>query len=311
MITPAPLRLAIAQVAPIFNQRKASLKKLASAAHEAAAAGAKVVIFGETWLTGYPAWIDHVPGIALWGNTNTQEVYADMLSQAWWKDSPADHFLQQLAKDLGIFLFLGVNERTGKTSLFNTLLLYNPEGVLALHHRKLMPTFTEKLLYTTGDAFGLEVVKTPYGRMGGLICWEHWMPLSRQALHQQREHLHLALWPTVTDIHQLASRHYAFEGRTFVIAAGQILRVGDLPSFFRQHIDKNNHHLLLRGGSAIIRPDGSYLLPPVYDEEKILYADIDEWHMVEHQGLTLDVSSHYARPDIFSLTIKKQRYDLK
>lgn len=136
-----------------------------------------------------------------------------------------------------------MNERIGHGSLCNSLLLYNPEGVLVNHHRKLMPTYTEKLLYTTGDAAGLRMISTDFGRLGGLICWEHWMPLTRQAMLEEREDLHLAVWPAVNELHQLASRHYAFEGRCYVVAAGQILRVRDIPDFFWRKPEKRTRRL--------------------------------------------------------------------
>ncbi len=302
-----PLTIAIVQVAPIFNDLEASLQKLSAHAREAAGQGARLIVFGETWLTGYPAWLDHVPGIAIWDAPGPRSVYANMLAQSWTLGGEADIFLQQLTRELGVFIFLGVNERVGHGSLCNSLLLYNPQGELVNHHRKLMPTYTEKLLYTTGDAAGLRTILTEFGRMGGLICWEHWMPLTRQAMHEEREDLHLAVWPAVNDLHQLASRHYAIEGRCYVVAAGQILRVKDLPSFFGESLEKDPDDLLLNGGSTIIGPDGSYLIDPVYDREEMIIHTIEDWSCIREQLLTLDVTGHYARPDLFDLSVDRRR----
>jgi len=302
-----PLTLAIAQVAPVYNDLEASLEKLSGHTREAAGKGARLIVFGETWLTGYPAWLDHAPGVALWDAPETRSVYACMLEQAWTLDGAADEYLQNLSRELEVFLFLGVNERAGHGSLFNSLLLYSPEGHLVNHHRKLMPTYTEKLLYSAGDAAGLKAVTTDFGRFGGLICWEHWMPLTRQVLHEEREDLHLAVWPAVNDLHQLASRHYAFEGRCFVLAAGQILRVRDIPPFFGESLEKAPDDFLLNGGSTIIGPDGKYLLDPVYDREEILLHTIRDWSSTREQLLTLDITGHYARPDLFELNVDRRR----
>jgi nitrilase len=302
-----PLTIAIVQVAPVFNDREASLEKLSVYARQAASNGAQLIVFGETWLTGYPAWLDHVPGAALWDAPATRSVYANMLHQAWTENGEADVFLQQLSRELGLYLYLGVNERAGHGSLFNSLLLYNPEGQLVNHHRKLMPTYTEKLLYTAGDAAGLKATPTKFGRLGGLICWEHWMPITRQAMHEEREDLHLSVWPAVNDLHQLASRHYAFEGRCFVVAAGQIMRVRDLPPFFGESLDKAPDDYLLNGGSTLIGPDGHYLIDPVYDREEVILHTIEDWSSIQEQLLTLDVTGHYARPDLFELTVDRRR----
>jgi len=302
-----PLTIAIAQVAPVFNDLEASLEKLATHARAAVGQGAQLIVFGETWLTGYPAWLDHVPGVAIWDAPETRSVYARMLEHAWTLGGPADQFLQELSRTLDVLIFLGVNERVGHGSLCNSLLLYNPQGQLVNHHRKLMPTYTEKLLYTTGDAAGLKAVDSDFGRLGGLICWEHWMPLTRQAMHEEQEDLHLAVWPAVNDLHQLASRHYAFEGRCFVLAAGQILRVGDLPSFFGESLEKEPDELLLNGGSTIIGPDGKHLVEPVYDREEVIIHTIEDWQAVREQLLTLDVTGHYARPDLFDFSIDRRR----
>ncbi len=213
-----------------------SQERAAAFIHEAHQNGAQLIVFGETWFCGYPAWLDHLPNIALWDHPATRNVYAQMLQNGIKIGGPADKTLAGLAKQYNVYLVAGVNEIVnsgyGNGSIFNSLLTYNNQGLLINHHRKLMPTFTEKLLYAFGDGHGLKTHPTPFGRLGSLICWEHWMPLTRQALHQQNEHLHIAVWPAVKDLHQLASRHCAFEGNCYVIAAGQVLRVKDLPAAF-------------------------------------------------------------------------------
>ena len=180
------------------------------------------------------------------------------------------------------------------------MLTFGPDGVLLLAHRKLLPTYTERLIWGQGDGQSLRAVATPLGRVGGLICWEHWMPPARQRLHESGEDVHVAAWPHVKEMNLIASRHYAFEGRCFVVAAGALLRVRDLPPELEPLLELQGDPdaLLLRGGSAIIGPDGALLAGPVFDEELILTAEIDLARITEEQ-LTLDVTGHYARPDVF------------
>ena len=206
-------------------------------------------------------------------------------------------------------LTIGVNERVddgpGNGTLYNSLLTFNADGSLLNRHRKLIPTYTERLVWGQGDGDGLKAADTSVGRVGGLICWEHWMPLARQVLHDSGEHIHIAVWPTVHEMHQIASRHYAFEGRCFVLAAGLLMKVRDLPAQLPVTSDLSDKpdHLLLRGGSAIIGPDGHYVIEPLFDEERILIAELD-LKAVDKERMTLDVSGHYQRDDLFDLKVK-------
>jgi nitrilase len=194
------------------------------------------------------------------------------------------------------------------------MLLIGADGSYRLH-RKVMPTYTERLVWGMGDGSTLEPLETPFGRIGGLICWEHWMPLARAAMHAQRETIHVAQWPGVKELHLLASRHYAFEGQCFVAAAGAVLTRGDVLGGFDslglgphpartllEAIPGDDATQLLRGNSAIIGPDTSYLAGPAPAEATILYADLDLGRITQGH-LALDVDGHYARPDIFQLTV--------
>jgi predicted amidohydrolase len=223
---------------------------------------------------------------------------------------PAGLVLREIAARHGLTLVTGVSERVsagpGRGTLYNALLVIGPDGRLLNHHRKLVPTYTERMVWGNGDAEGLRAVDTPIGRLGGLICWEHWMPLARQAMHEAGEQIHVAVWPTVHEMHQIASRHYAFEGRCFVLAAASFMPARDLPPELRRPDDLTDDTLLLRGGSAIIAPDGSYLAGPVYDEETILTADLD-LSAIDREVMTLDVSGHYSRPDVFRFEVQSVR----
>ncbi len=199
---------------------------------------------------------------------------------------------------------VGVHERAGRT-LFNTQLTFDTDGALARRHRKLMPTYHERLIWGQGAGRSLAAVSVNGARVGSLICWEHWMPLARQAMHDSGEEIHVAGWPGVQEMHQIASRSYAFEGRCFVLAVGSILRVRDMPPELPPKADKPGvpDGFMIRGGSAIIAPNGRYLAGPVYDQETVVVADCD-LSEITREALTLDVSGHYSRPDVFHFKVK-------
>lgn len=173
-----------------------------------------------------------------------------------------------------------------------------------------MPTYTERLLWGPGDADGLRSVDTPVARIGGLICWEHWMPLARQAMHDSGEDVHAALWPSLKEEHQIASRHYAFEGRSYVLAAGSLMRARALPQELPVDPDRvrDADDFVLNGGSAIIGPDGSYIVEPVYEKEMILTAELDLGNIAK-EHMTLDVSGHYSRADCFDFRVRRRARD--
>lgn len=307
------LRIGIVQKGAYHSDLNRSLELAAEMAAEAAQGGAGLVVFGESWLSGYPAWIDHCPDVALWGSEGTKKAYAGMFRNSLVINSQEFKRLSEIASDNGIVLVIGanevVNEGPGNGTIYNSLLTFGKDGTLLNHHRKLVPTFNEKLLYGHGDGAGLKAVDTDFGRIGTLVCWEHWMPHSRQALHNSREDIHIAVWPEVNEKHQLASRHYAFEGRCFVVAAGQIMRASDIPESLTlpDHLKARQEEMLLRGGSCVIGPDGDYLLEPSFDYEGVLYCDIDNFDKLIEEKLTLDVSGHYNRPDIFEFNVNRRR----
>lgn len=302
-----------AEVAPSLQ---VGLARTAEFARRAAADGAQLVVFPETWLPGYPIWLDVCRDVAIWDSPAVKDVFARHAAESVHVDGDAGKALARIAADLRITLVVGVVERPtgghGHHTLYNSLLVYGPDGTLRNHHRKLMPTHTERLLWGQGDANGLRAVDidgAPGARLGGLICWEHWMPLARQALHDSGEDIHVALWPTAHEMHQIASRQYAFEGRCFVVASGSLMRARDLPPELEPHPDSvtSPDQFVLRGGTAIIAPDGSYVAPPVYDAEAIVTADLD-LGMCRREAMTLDVGGHYARPDCFDFSVVRTRH---
>ncbi len=302
-------RVAIVQNSPIFLDLDASLAKAIRLAEEATKRQARLIAFGETWLPGYPAWLDYCSDVALWDHRPSKDVFAKLRQNSLTVPGRETEALAQVAGDLKVTLVIGANERVetgpGNGTLYNTLLTFTADGQLANHHRKLIPTYTERLVWGEGDGRGLRSVATPEGRVGGLICWEHWMPLARQAMHIAGEHIHVAVWPTVHQMHQVASRHYAFEGRCFVLAAGMIMRVKDMPKELRltPELDANPESFLLYGGSTIFGPDGKYVVEPLCEQEDVIIADLD-LDALDRERMTLDVSGHYNRSDLFTFQVE-------
>jgi predicted amidohydrolase len=312
-----PCKAAIIQEAPVFLNLDASLEKACALVEQAASEGAKVIAFPETWLPGYPVWLDYAPKAALWDYRPAKALYRLLAENSI--TVPGRHFdrLLGLARETGTYIVMGAHERCGG-SLFNTLIHLDRNGETFQLHRKLVPTYTERLVWGRGDGSTLGVLQTEYGNLGGLICWEHWMPLARAAMHAQQETLHVAQWPAGRELHQLASRHYAFEGQCFVLVAGCVLTRQDVVEGFYslqqrdnealdllEAIPGENSHLILRGGSAIIGPDAEYLAGPVFDKPRILYSEIEPARITEGH-LVLDTQGHYARPDVFHLEVNIQ-----
>lgn len=307
----AHVTAAIVQATPAFLDLPACLDRLDARCREAASLGAEIVTAGETFLPGYPVWLDITPGVALWDHPPIKQLHATLRRNSVVVGGPECARIGRLCAELGITLVVGVHERVasgpGSRTLYNALLTFGPDGQLANHHRKLVPTYSERMIWGCGDGRGLRATEHAEALVGGLVCWEHWMPLARQALHDTGEQVHVAAWPTVHERHQLASRHYAFEGRCFVLAAGQVGRIRDLPKALRPQ-ERDLDEWVLRGGSCIYGPDGSTIVEPVFDREAVLVAELD-LDAIEQEALTLDVTGHSHRPDVFRFSVRAPASD--
>jgi nitrilase len=312
------VKVAVVQHSPVFLNLDASIEKACSLI-EAAAAGQEtnLVVFPETWLPGYPIWIDSSPEAALWNHPPAKALYRLLAQNSI--TLPGKHLdrLLDVASRMGTYVVMGAHERLGGT-LYNTMIFIHKDGQQFQVHRKLVPTYTERLLWGRGDGSTLAVMETEWGHMGGLICWEHWMPLTRAAMHAKRETIHVAQWPWVRGLHQLCSRHYAFEGQCFVIAAGCVLTKGDILAGFHSLGEKDSQGLellealagededvLMKGGSAVIGPDYRYVVEPLWEEPGILYAELDV-DLIAEGHMVLDTDGHYSRPDVFRLEVNEQ-----
>ena len=304
------VRVALIQAPPVFLNLPKTLERVELLATECAENDAKLLVFPETWLPGYPIWIDDAPNAALWEHPPAKRLYQYLTENSVGISSPEFDALRNTAKTCDIYMVVGLHERDGGT-LYNTTVYFAPDGSYKLH-RKLTPTYTERLVWGMGDGSTLNVLETPYGVLGGLICWEHWMPLARAAMHAKHEVIHTAQYPTVHERHQIASRQYAFEGQCFVLASGCVLTKKDALEGFEslETGDKEVFELLesmrsdelQRGGSAIISPGIEYVVEPAFDDPATVYGELD-LRLVKQGNLLLDTDGHYSRPDVFELRV--------
>ncbi|MFD1343059.1 carbon-nitrogen hydrolase family protein [Litorisediminicola beolgyonensis] len=302
-------RVAIVQKPTAVLDLAEGVRRAVGHIEDCAAQGAQLVVFPESWLTGYPSWVF---GMAGWDDANARLWYRRFVDQCPTQDSTELQPIREAANAAGVLVSLGFNERADARagSVFNSILLIGDTGQTLNLHRKLTPTHTERNIWAQGDAAGLRVVSTNIGEIGGLVCWEHWHPLARQALHAQNEQIHLALWPDMPEAHALAARHYAFEGRCFVAAAAHYLTVDDVPEEllegYATGLDPNCRasNVLFRGGSGFVGPNGEWLKPQLFDEPGLIIADLDLGETVGYKH-DLDVAGHYSRNDIFQLSVDR------
>jgi predicted amidohydrolase len=307
------VKVALVQQPPVFLNLPKTLAKAEIIAEECAKNGAKIIVFPETWLAGYPIWLDEAPKAALWDYAPAKRLYQYLTENSLQIPSAESALLQKIAKQNAVYIVIGVHEQSGGT-LYNTTIYLAPDGDYKIH-RKLTPTYTERLVWGVGDGSTLNVLETPYGILGGLICWEHWLPLARAAMHAKGEIIHTAQFPTVHERHQIASRHYAFEGQCFVLTSGCVMSKSDVLEGFESLktndkevfdlLDSMEKDLLQSGGSAIIAPDASYVVEPVFDESRIIYGEL-ELDLVKQGHLLLDTDGHYSRPDVFELRVNEK-----
>jgi len=298
------VKVACAQVEPVVLDLERTLDRLEEVAADAARNGAELVVFPETFVPAYPSsrWAKAFAG---WQNDGAKQTFARLAQNSVAVGSPAERRIGAAAKELGIWLVTGVNEiesdRPG--TLYNSLLYHSPDGELALHHRKLVPTNHERLIWGQGDGRGLYAVDTGFGRIGGLICWENYMPLARVALYESGVELYIASTADDGDEWQATLVHIARESRAYVISPCHFQRASSYPDDFPLASELEGAGTLGRGGSAILAPDGSYLAGPLYDEEGILYADLDPAVLLAERQ-RFDPVGHYSRPDVLELSVR-------
>jgi nitrilase len=304
------MKIALAQIAPVWLNREATLEKIESQVEQAAAGGAKLVAFGEALLPGYPFWPDLTDG-ARFESDVQKEIYAHYAANAVDLENGGLDPLCRLAAKRGIAVYLGVIERSatrGGFSLYATLVYLAPDGRIGSSHRKLMPTYEERLVWSPGDGHGLRVHRLGEFRVGGLNCWENWMPLPRAALYGQGENLHVAVWPGNRRNTEDITRFIARESRSFVVSVSGLMHSdwipGDVPS--AEQIRDAAGGWMADGGSCVAGPDGNWLLEPRVREEGLWFVDasIDA---VARERQNFDPAGHYSRPDVTRLEVNRQR----
>jgi nitrilase len=295
-----PVVVAAVQAAPVFLDREATVDRACGLVDKAKAdGGASLVVFPETFVPTYPDWVWRCrpwdDGQADW--------FARLLDQSVDVPGPATDALGEAARAAGVYVSIGVNEREG-TTLYNTQLYFGPDGALLGKHRKLMPTGGERLVWGMGDGSTLLVIDTPFGRLGGLTCWENYMPLARAAMYAQGIDIWLAPTWDNSDVWVPTLRHIAKEGRVFVVGVNFCLRGSDVPADIvgRDAIYGGDDDWLSRGNTAIVGPEGELLAGPLVEQEGILMAEVDVTR-ARASRRQFDPVGHYARPDVFTLTV--------
>ncbi len=301
------VKAAVVQAAPILFNREASVEKACRLALETSDQGAQLILLPEAFIPAYPR------GLTFGTVVGSRSPAGRDTWQAYWANavevpSAATQALGEAARRANAFLVIGVVERDRQYSrgtLYCTLLYFGPDGSLIGKHRKLKPTAAERLVWGEGDGSTLTVIDTEIGKIGGLICWENYMPLARMALYAKGVELYLAPTADARDSWQATLRHIALEGRCFVLGCNQFVTKAMYPSDLAGVDDlANQPEVMCRGGSAIISPMGEVLAGPLLDQEGILYAELDLAE-VARSKFDFDVTGHYARPDVFRLIVNE------
>ncbi|OBZ13099.1 carbon-nitrogen hydrolase family protein [Bacillus sp. FJAT-26390] len=306
------VKVAVVQAAPILFDKLSAFQQIASYARQAKAQGAKLLLFPEVFIAGYPRGLSFGARVG----SRTMEGREDFAR--YWEsaiDVPGSDtdLLGEIAKEAGVYLIVGVVERDqdySHSTLYNSMIYIGPDGRLLGKHRKLMPTGSERLLWGQGDGSTLTVIETPFGRIGGLICWENYMPLARTAMYAKGIDILLTPTADARDTWQATLKHIACEGRCYVLSSNQFVTKATYPADLNGYAElAQDPETLCRGGSAIVGPLGEYVTEPVYGEETILYADLD-MSLVTKSRFDFDVVGHYNRPDVFQLHVNETKQNI-
>lgn len=304
------IKVAIAQIAPVWLDREKTLTKILEYTEQAANQECDLVVFGEGLLPGYPFWLELTDG-ARFNSQIQKDIHAHYVENAVQIEAGHLDKLCALAKEKEISIYVGCIENAtdrGGHSLYCSLVYIDGAGDIKSVHRKLMPTYEERLTWSPGDGHGLRVHKQGKFTLGGLNCWENWMPLARASLYAQGEDLHVAVWPGGLHNTHDTTPFMAKEGRSYVIAASSLMRKSDFPAD-TPHLElilENAPDLLANGGSAIASPDGSWLIEPCVGEEKLLVASVTH-QKVRAERQNFDPVGHYSRPDVLKLSLNRER----
>ncbi|NND52996.1 MAG: carbon-nitrogen hydrolase family protein [Flavobacteriaceae bacterium] len=304
------LKVALAQISPVWLNKEKSLRKVEAYIEEASYKNCELIVFGEGLVPGYPFWLA-LTGGAEWNTKVNKELHAHYLNNAVSiENGDLDHICD-LAKSQNIAVYLGIIERPmdrGGHSIYASLVYIDQNGVIGSVHRKLQPTYDERLTWAQGDGHGLKVHALKKFTVGGLNCWENWMPLARTALYGQGEDLHIAVWPGSDHNTKDITRFIARESRSFVISVSSLMRKEEFPEDtpHLSRILENAPDVLANGGSCIAGPDGEWIKEPLLDEEGLIIETLD-FNRVLEERQNFDPVGHYSRPDVIKIVLNKDR----
>lgn len=304
------LKIALAQISPVWLNKTATLEKIENAIQEAGSKKAELIVFGEAFLPGYPFWLALTEGAA-WDLKLNKEIHAHYVRNAIQIEAGELDGICRLAREHKIAIYLGIMERAkdrGGHSIYCSLVYINALGQIKSVHRKLQPTYDERLTWAPGDGNGLQVHSLKQFTVGGLNCWENWMPLPRTALYGQGENLHIAVWPGNECNTKDITRFIAREARSFVISVSSLMKKEDFPKDtpYLNEILEKAPEVLADGGSCIAGPDGEWILEPVVNKEGLIYQTLD-FNRVYEERQNFDPVGHYSRPDVTKLYVNRER----
>lgn len=307
------LKVAMAQISPVWLNKQATLEKIEEYISRAGNDGCELIVFGEGLLPGYPFWLSLTNG-AEFNASMQKEMHAHYIRNSVKVEAGDLNGICRLAKEHKLAVYLGIVERAmdrGGHSLYCSLVYIDQEGIIESVHRKLQPTYEERLTWSPGDGNGLQVHNLKDFTVGGLNCWENWMPLVRTALQGLGENLHVAVWPGSDNNTRDITKFIAKESRSFVISVSGLMKIEDFPKDTPhfEKILKNAPRVLANGGSCIAGPDGEWIVEPVIDKEGLIVHDLDINRVLEERH-NFDGAGHYSRPDITRLTINRERQSI-
>lgn len=304
------LKIALAQIAPVWLNKQGTIEKIKQQINEAAKQDCELIVFGEALLPGYPFWLSLTNGAAF--NDDTQKaLHAHYMKNAIQIEAGELDDIAALAAKHNIAIYLGIIERPtdrGGHSIYCSLVYIDANGQIKSVHRKLQPSYEERLSWAPGDGHGLQVHSLKEFTVGGLNCWENWMPLARTALYGLGENLHIAVWPGSDYNTKDITRFIARESRSYVISVSSFMNIEDIPSN-TPHLDKMTAkapQILANGGSCIAGPDGEWIQEPVVGKEALITATIDI-NRVWEERQNFDPTGHYSRPDVTELHVNRAR----
>lgn len=304
------IKVGLAQIAPLWLQRDATLEKVVTWINDAADRDCDLVAFGEALVPGYPFWVERTEG-AKFESDLQKSLFAYYVRQGVCIEDGDLDSVCSAARDHKIAVYLGVMERAsdrGGHSLYCSMVYIDKSGVIGSVHRKLMPTHEERLVWAIGDGNGLRTHKLGPFTVGGLNCWENWLPLPRSALYAQGEDLHVAIWPGSIRNTEDITRFIARESRSYVVSVSGLMRREDIDASL-PHADlliDSADDVMADGGSCIAGPDGEWILEPVTGSESLSVVEIDHSRVLEERH-SLDVVGHYSRPDVTRLVVNRKR----